>query len=296
MTKSQVAKPADKLVSESESRSQIQTLYRTELGSDRAVDRENTDRAIEVIGSPITAASFNSQIGKILEWATKSESKYVCVANVHMLMEAYWHTEFATVLSHADLVTPDGTPLVWMMKLLGARAQNRVAGLDILLAVCQLASQQNIRVFFLGSQTTILEAMRVKLEREFPQLQIAGMEPLPFRPLTLAEDDEIVRKIHDSSAGVVFVSLGCPKQEYWMSAHKGKIRAVTIGLGGAFPVFAGIHKKAPVYIQKLGFEWLYRLIQEPRRLWRRYSSTIPPFIWLACKQLIASSSPSCDRS
>jgi N-acetylglucosaminyldiphosphoundecaprenol N-acetyl-beta-D-mannosaminyltransferase len=289
MTKFQIAKLTEKLTPENETRSQIQVLYRTKLGSDRADSLENTDYAIELIGSPVTAAPFNSQIKKILEWAIKCESRYVCVANVHMLMEAYWHPEFATILSNADLVTPDGTPLVWMMKLLGERSQNRVAGLDILLAVCQLASQQNVRVFFLGSQVTILEAMRVRLEREFPNLQIAGMEPLPFRPLTLVEDNDIIQKIHDSAAGVVFVSLGCPKQEYWMSEHKGKIQAVTIGLGGAFPVFAGIHKKAPPYVQKLGFEWLYRLIQEPGRLWKRYSSTIPPFIWLACKQLLAAS-------
>jgi N-acetylglucosaminyldiphosphoundecaprenol N-acetyl-beta-D-mannosaminyltransferase len=114
------------------------------------------------------------------------------------------------------------------------------------------------------------------------------MEPLPFRPLTQAEDNAIIQKIHDSGAGIVLVSLGCPKQEYWMNQHKDKIQAVMVGLGGVFPVYAGIHKRAPLWIRNLGLEWFYRLIQEPRRLWKRYRTTIPPFIWLAFRQLLSS--------
>jgi N-acetylglucosaminyldiphosphoundecaprenol N-acetyl-beta-D-mannosaminyltransferase len=113
------------------------------------------------------------------------------------------------------------------------------------------------------------------------------MEPLPFRPLTEIEDEAIIKKIHDSGAGIVFVSLGCPKQEYWMNQHKNKIKAVMIGLGGAFPVFAETQKRAPYLLRHLGGEWLYRLIQEPVRLLSRYSKTIPVFIWLVFKQLLS---------
>ena len=242
-----------------------------------------------VIDSLVTALPFDAQIETMLEWASSHESKTVCVANVHMLMEAHRHSELSAVLKNADLVTPDGMPLVWVMRFMGAIAQNRVAGLDIMLSLCKLAQQRNISIFFLGSETAILQSMRTKLERDFPKLQIAGMEPLPFRPLTKSEDEAITQMINQSGAGLVFVSLGCPKQEYWMNRHKDKIQAVMIGLGGAFPVLAGIHKRAPRWMRDLGLEWFYRLIQEPRRLWNRYITTIPLFIWLASKQLLTAS-------
>lgn len=246
-----------------------------------------TKYAINLIDTPVTALPFDTQIKMMLEWAKSYASKVVCVANVHMLMEAHWHPDFSSVLTTADLVTPDGMPLVWMMRLMGVHQQDRVAGMDILLSLCQLAQLQNIKIFCLGSQATILEKMRTKLADEFPDLQITGMEPLPFRPLTQVEDDDIIQKIHESKAQVVLVSLGCPKQEYWMHEHKGKIQAVMVGLGGVFPVLAGIHKRPPLWVRNAGLEWLYRLIQEPRRLWRRYGKTIPPFIWIASRQLLS---------
>ncbi len=243
----------------------------------------------KLIISPLTALPFDAQIATMLDWASRHESKAVCVANVHMLIEAYEHTEFASVLENADLVTPDGMPLVWMMRLMGVRDQERVAGLDILLALCQLAPLQNISIFFLGCENDLLSRIRARLESEFPSLQIAGMEPLPFRPLTQAEDNAVIQKINESGAGFVLVALGCPKQEYWMAQHKGKIQAVMIGLGGAFPMYAGIFKRAPRWMQNLGLEWLYRLSQEPGRLWSRYWHTNKIFIGLAIKQLLTKS-------
>ncbi|HEY9619744.1 MAG TPA: WecB/TagA/CpsF family glycosyltransferase [Crinalium sp.] len=241
---------------------------------------------IRVIDSPVTALPFTQQMNTILEWAKIRTSKVVCVANVHMLMEAHWHLDFSSVLQSADLVTPDGMPLVWMMRLMGARTQDRVPGLDIILSVCKLAEVQNVGVYFLGSHAEILNCMRERLRQDFPNLQIAGMEPLPFRPLTQAEDEALIQQINESGAGVAFIALGCPKQEYWMAEHKNKIQSVMIGVGGAFPVYAGIHKRAPSWIRATGLEWLYRFIQEPGRLWRRYGTTIPPFVFLALKQLV----------
>ena len=245
-----------------------------------------TKHIINVIGTPVTALLFDTQIKIILDWASNYESRIVCVANAHMLTEAYSHPELSNILKSADLVTPDGMPLVWMMRLMGVGKQDRVAGMDILLSLCQLASLQNIRIFFLGSEATILEKMKTKLEHKFPELQIAGMESLPFRPLTSAEAEEIIQRIHQSKAQVVLVSLGCPKQEYWMNEHKSRIQAVMVGLGGVFPVFAGIHKRPPLWVRRAGLEWFYRLIQEPRRLGTRYGKTIPPFIWLSLRQLL----------
>ncbi|RUT00266.1 UDP-N-acetyl-D-mannosaminuronic acid transferase [Dulcicalothrix desertica PCC 7102] len=244
----------------------------------------------KVLDFPITALKLDDQVQTILDWAVERESKTVCVANVHMLMEAHWNPEFANILKGADIVTPDGMPLVWMMRQMGARYQDRVAGMDIMMSLCKLAEAKNISVFYLGSQSEILSRMRKRLNKEFPRLKIAAMEPLPFRPLTEAEDQALIDKIHSSGAGVVLVSLGCPKQENWMAQHKGKVQAVMIGLGGVFPVYAGIHKRAPRVVRDLGLEWLYRWMQEPRRLWQRYTKTIPPFIWLALKQLLTDKS------
>ena len=247
-----------------------------------------TKHIINVIGTPVTALLFDTQIKIILDWASSYESRIVCVANAHMLIEAYLHPELATILKSADLVTPDGMPLVWMMRLMGASAQNRVAGMDIVLSLLDLAPTRNISVFFLGSEASILEKIRKRLEQEFPNLQIAGMEPLPFHPLTPADDDIILQKIHESGASLVLVSLGCPKQEYWMNQRKSKIQAVMIGLGAVFPILAGVHKRAPLWMRESGLEWLYRLTQEPRRLCIRYIKTIPLFILLALRQLLAS--------
>lgn len=240
-----------------------------------------------VIGFPVTSLSFNDQMDWMLEWATQRLSKTVCVANVHMLMEATWNKEFGSVLSNSDMVTPDGMPLVWLMSWMGHYRQDRVAGMDIILGLCERSPNRKVSIFFLGSDASTLQKMRQRLRGEFPNLEIAGMEPLPFRPLNPQEDEDITRKINESGAGIVMVSLGCPKQEAWMNTHKGKVNAVMIGLGGAFPVYAGVQKWAPEIVRRSGFEWLYRLIQEPGRLWKRYAKTIPPFAVLALLQMIS---------
>lgn len=241
-----------------------------------------------VIGFPITALSLDDHVSLIINWAKRRLSKIACVANVHMLIEAQSNSVLASILHDADLVTPDGMPLVWTMRLTGVPDQERVAGMDLLLGLCQQASQQQISLFFLGSETETLDRMKARLKREFPNLRIAGMEPLPFRPLSPEEDASIIHTINSSGAGITLVSLGCPKQELWIAEHKHKIQSVLIGIGGVFPVYAGIHKRAPKAIRDIGLEWFYRLVQEPRRLWGRYSSTIPPFLWLASKQLATS--------
>lgn len=242
-----------------------------------------------VIGCPVTALPFDDQISLMLTWAKQHLSRSVCVANVHMLVEAYRNSGFATVLRQSDLVTPDGMPLVWMLRCLGVSNQDRIAGMDILVELCARAPEQDVSIFFLGCHDDILNRMKQRLSREFPNLKIAGIEPLPFRPLTAEEDEALVQRVNASGAGLVLVALGCPKQETWIAQHRDRIQAVMVGLGGAFPVFAGVHKRAPRMMRSVGLEWLYRLVQEPRRLWGRYFDTIPIFVWLALKQLLSPS-------
>lgn len=242
-----------------------------------------------ILNTPVTCLTFEEQIMLMLRWARMKESKTICLANVHMLMEAYWDRSFAEVLEQANMVTPDGMPLVWMLQKLGIYNQNRVAGLDVFINLCELAQQCQIRVYCVGSEPEILSKIKHRLEEEYPVLQIAGMETLP--QITVEEivknvDDLLINRINESEAGIVFICLGCPKQEIWMSQYQGKINAVMIGVGAVFSMYAGLNPRAPYWLQKAGLEWLYRLLQEPRRLWIRYGKTIPPFLYLAIRQLL----------
>jgi N-acetylglucosaminyldiphosphoundecaprenol N-acetyl-beta-D-mannosaminyltransferase len=248
---------------------------------------EQKNPAHNLIGSPVSSLSFNEQIDLIVGWGQERLSKVVCVANVHMLIEATKKPDFSKILHRADLVTPDGMPLVWMLKLMGSRKSQRVAGLDLMKAACEKAEILGVSVFFLGSTDEVLAKIGVQLKKDFPSLKVAGMESPPFRQLTEAEDNDLVKTINSSGAGIVFVSLGCPKQEKWMAEHAGRVRAAMVGIGAVFPLYAGLLTRAPGFIRASGLEWLYRLLQEPKRLWKRYFETIPPFIWLALKQLLS---------
>lgn len=241
-----------------------------------------------VIGLPVTALPFEGYVEAIIHWAHLRLSKVVCVANVHMLTEARSDAHLASVLYEADLVTPDGMPLVWMLQALRRRSQDRVAGMDLMLATCMQAERDGIPVFFVGSERKVLDRIQTRLQREFPRLLIGGMEPLPFGTLPLPEAQErvVLDKIRQSRSGVVFVSLGCPKQEKWMHDHRGLVPAVMVGIGGVFPIYAGLISHAPQWVQEAGFEWFYRLLQEPKRLWKRYATTIPPFLYWAGQQLL----------
>lgn len=239
-----------------------------------------------VTGFLISALSFDRQVDVVMEWAKAGLSRVVCVSNVHMLMEGHWNKDFADVLTKADLLTPDGMPLVWMTGLMTGKHQDRVAGMELMLALCNRAQEMNVSLFFFGSTHEMLMKMRARLAEDFPKLRVVGMVSPPFRSLTEAEDMEIAAQINKSGAGLVFVSLGCPKQERWMSRQQGRVRAVMVGLGGAFPVYTGSKQWAPSWARRCGLEWCYRLKQDPRRLWKRYASTIPPFVWLAAKQVV----------
>ncbi len=264
---------------ESSSPSVTQSNYSKELRNDIPVQN--------VVDFNVCTLSLEGHIERILQWASAGLSRVVCVANVHMLMEGHWHRDFATVLNKADMITPDGMPLVWMVRCLNLMPQERVAGMDIFLGLCEKSKRQPVSLFFLGSQSETLLHIRARLKKEYPNVKIAGMVSPPFRALTPDEDRSIVEQINSSGANIVLVSLGCPKQERWMYDHKGKVNAVMIGLGGAFSVFAGDAKWAPRVVRESGLEWLYRLVQEPRRLWKRYATTIPPFVYLALKQVAA---------
>jgi N-acetylglucosaminyldiphosphoundecaprenol N-acetyl-beta-D-mannosaminyltransferase len=242
----------------------------------------------DLFNVPIACLPLDEQIMLILRWANMRASKVVCLANVHMLMEAHRNLPFRKILNKADLVTPDGKPLVLMLRQLGIFHQNQVSGMDVFLNLCALAEMIGKPVYFLGSTQEILDKIKRKLDEEFPILKVAGMKSIPFVPIDEIDkthDTKLIEEVNQSGAGIIFVCLGCPKQEIWMSHYHGKIQGVMVGVGAVFSMYAGITPRAPHWVQHLCLEWLYRLTQEPLRLWKRYASTIPYFMYLATKEL-----------
>jgi N-acetylglucosaminyldiphosphoundecaprenol N-acetyl-beta-D-mannosaminyltransferase len=235
----------------------------------------------------VSTGSFNSMADEIISLASAAESATVCVANVHMLVEAHQDVSFAEVVNNADLVTPDGMPLVWAMRLLHGIKNDRVAGMDLLPRLLSLALDKNLPVFFYGGSQKMLDATNIYIQKNYSLLKVAGMYSPPFRPLLAEEEAAVADRINNSGARLVFVVLGCPKQEKWMNTMKGKIHAAMVGVGGALPVLVGEQKRAPAWMQKNGFEWLYRLVQEPGRLWKRYFYTNTVFILLLVRAKLA---------
>jgi len=239
-----------------------------------------------ILGMRVDATSFDDAVARVLDWAGRGESRYICVATVHMVMEAYDDLAFRGLVNAADLVTPDGMPLVWGLRLLGARGHERVYGPELTPRVLAAAEAAGISVGFYGSTPGVLERLLERVRLTYPRLEIAYAESPPFRPLTPEEDEEVVRKINESGARVLFVGLGCPKQERWMADHRGRVQAVMLGVGAAFDFLAGTKPRAPRWMQNAGLEWLFRLITEPRRLWKRYLKHNPRFVLFFGLQLL----------
>jgi len=244
-----------------------------------------------ILGARVCASNYGGAVRLVLSWATTGGSYYVCVSTVHAVMEAHDDPSFREVVNNADLVTSDGMPLVWCLRLLGCPQATRVYGPTLTLHLLRAASDVGIPVAFYGSRQKVLERLLGVVHREYPSLKVAFAEAPPFRPLTTEEDEETVRRINASGARIVFVGLGCPKQERWMAAHRGCINAVMLGVGAAFDFIAGTVPQAPLWMQNAGLEWLFRLIAEPRRLWKRYAVHNPRFVLLFALQLLGRRQP-----
>jgi len=240
-----------------------------------------------VLGMHVDAGTYRSTVDGIMGWAGEPtpRPRYVCCANVHMTMESYDSPEFRGVVNGADLVTSDGMPLVWMLRRLGVPGAEQVNGPTLTLAVCEAAATQGVKVGFYGGSEQVLASLRAEFTTRFPALDIGYSYSPPFRALSQAEDDRIVADILDSGIRILFVGLGCPKQERWMARHKDRLPVVQLGVGAAFDFHAGKVKRAPTWMQQRGLEWLFRLSAEPRRLWRRYLYNNPRFMALAALQL-----------
>lgn len=235
---------------------------------------------------PVFDVPMDQATRLIVDWGHSNSSAYVCVANVHMAMEARDDPEFGEIVRTADLVVPDGMPLVWMLRLLGHRLAARVRGPDLMLAVLAMAAKEDLPIGLYGGSEEVLERLTARLHELHPDLKIAVSISPPFRQLHQEEETELSTRLRDSGARVIFVGLGCPKQEKWMARHSHELNAPLVGVGAAFDFHAGAMREAPAWQQNLGLEWVYRLFQEPRRLWRRYLYHNPRFVLLALRQLV----------
>lgn len=244
-----------------------------------------------VLGVGVNATSYGETCWITRSWIEKARKqpgpgRYVCVTSVHGIMNSRSDATFRRILNEADLVTPDGMPVVWAMRSFGLRRQSRVYGPNLMLALCEQAAHLGHRIFLYGATGETLDQLARNLERLYPGLQIAGTYAPPFRPLTPEEDSTVVEQIRESAADIVFVGISTPKQERWMSVHRSTLPGVVMfGVGAAFDFHAGRVSQAPAWMQRNGLEWFYRLLMEPRRLWKRYLLETPLFLPLWFLQL-----------
>ena len=233
------------------------------------------------LGVTVAATTMNGAITRVISWLETAEStKLVAFTNVHMLTEAYWNPEFLRILRKMDMNCPDGMPLVWLGKSFG-HSLNRVAGPDFMPALCLATADLGYRHFFYGGKPGIAERVIANLKAASPNIQIAGSYTPPFRDLGMEESEGDIQLINESNADIVWVCLGCPKQEMWMVEHCDRLNArVVLSVGMAFDIVAGSKSRAPLFLRKLGLEWLYRMIAEPRRLAGRYIWSNLTFLYL----------------
>lgn len=242
-------------------------------------------QAHSILGGKVHAVTREGSINWIMDRARAGDSRTVAYSTVHMTMESHDSSDFQRVLSHIDLVNTDGLPLVWVLRLMGVRSE-RVTGPDSTPTILERAAREGIPVGFYGGKQETLDALVKAMTTRFPNLKVAYQYSPPFRALSPEEDDAITQEIVRSGARLVFVGLGCPKQERWVDAHRGRIPAVLLAVGAAFDLNAGIIHRAPVWMQRLGLEWLHRALSEPNRLLKRYLTTNPRFVGLVLLQLL----------
>jgi N-acetylglucosaminyldiphosphoundecaprenol N-acetyl-beta-D-mannosaminyltransferase len=240
----------------------------------------------QILGAQVHRTSYTEACDRIQTWTIAQKSCYVIAANVHVVMTAYWNSSYRQVVNNAALVTPDGMPLVLALRWLGHPQATRVYGPDLMLSCCQRAAQEQVPIYLYGGTDLMLQKLQQNLRSQFPHLIIAGAHAPPFRELTPAEESQDIEHINTSGAKVVFVALGCPKQELWMARQQGQLQAVMIGVGAAFAFHSGEVNQAPRWMMAAGLEWLYRFAVEPKRLWKRYLINNPAFILLFGVQLL----------
>ena len=240
---------------------------------------------VRVVSLTPNVLSLESAIAAIDSLVQRGDGGYVCFSTVHMVMESHDAPDFGAKVNAADLIVTDGMPLVWMQRRQGRPEAQRIRANDLMIALCDHAAKNGLTVGFYGGRQEVIDAIKARAENELTDLRIVYAFSPPFRPLTDEEDTSIVDEINAAAPDILFMGLGCPKQENWMSAHRDRLKSVMLGVGASFDFYAGNVRECPEWIGRLGLEWLFRLTQEPKRLWRRYLILNPRFMFLAILQI-----------
>jgi N-acetylglucosaminyldiphosphoundecaprenol N-acetyl-beta-D-mannosaminyltransferase len=238
-----------------------------------------------VLGMRVDATSYRETAEAIADLVSVGDGGTVCVSTVHMAMESFDDPDFKRIVNSADRVTPDGVPIVWALRLLGVENAERVYGPSLLPTVCELARERELSVGFYGGDPEVLDELVRRMWKRLPGLNVSFAWSPPYRALGAEEDRKLVEGIEASGTDILFVGLGCPKQERWIDEHRDSLSCVMVGVGAAFDFNAGHKTQAPAWMQAAGLEWLFRLCCEPRRLWRRYLYHNPRFLFHFVRQL-----------
>lgn len=233
----------------------------------------------EIMGVRIAVTDMETTVRRIEEHLDDWRGEYICVANVHTTVTAHDDPSYRAVQNGAVMALPDGGPLSQYSRRKGFAQAARVTGPDLMKEMLRESAQKHYRHYFYGSTQETLDILREKITRNYPGTVIAGMVSPPFRPLTEEEDAAAVAAINEARPDFVWVGLGAPKQERWMAAHQGRVHALMLGVGAAFDYEAGNIRRAPRWMQRCNLEWLYRLLQDPKRLFKRYFVTNTKFLW-----------------
>lgn len=227
--------------------------------------------SVNLLGIKIDPLTMSQTVDTLKFWICERQLSYICVTSVNSIIECLRHEKIWRIYNLASLVVPDGMPLVWLSRFKGQPNTERIYGPDLMLAMCEVSQTTGFRHFFYGSNPHTLTRLQNNLKQRFPKMQIAGAYAPPFRPLTAEEDENVITMINQVNPDIVWVGLGMPKQEIWMAGQRARLTApILIGVGAAFDFHAGTKPQAPRWMQRSGLEWFFRLITEPRRLWKRY--------------------------
>lgn len=249
-----------------------------------------------ILGVGISAVNMESAIATIERWIEKRERNYVLAVAAHPIVDSQRDPELRRIYNRAGMVTPDGMPLAWILRMMGFRQVDRVYGPDLMLAMCERSLKRGYKHFLYGGwPPEVTGRLAAKLRERFPGLRIVGEHTPPFRPLTPEEDQAEIQKINAADPDIVWCGLGGHKQEYWTSSHIDRLNApVLIGVGAAFDFHSGVKKQAPRWMMRAGLEWFFRLLTEPKRLWRRYLLGNPEFLALVVRQALGKMPPALD--
>lgn len=240
-------------------------------------------RYCKILGANINVTNMAEALAYIESNLEKLRGRYICVSNVHTTVMSYEDKHYRGIQNGAAMALPDGAPLSKYSRLAGFKDAGRVTGPDLMAEIFRISPKKGYRHFFYGSTRETLDAMEKAIRRDYPGMAVAGAYAPPFRPLTEEEDENVIKKINEAAPDFVWVGLGAPKQEEWMYAHRGKLGAVSVGVGAGFDYLAGNIRRAPKLMQSLCLEWLYRLWQDPGRLFKRYVTTNVKFAWYIIK-------------